>query len=190
MKVVSRIVAALLITLLSCSVPMTALAKTANTGSTKIVDGGVYTEKQLNDHNLSVGRIEWADSLLAGSIVVEPNKDYTKFTVHIKEFWPSGLPANPSKKMKVKWEAKNSFIPIRAYAQERGWWDCNWTITSNTSTKLVAKAKVEYKAVKIDEKSKTLNIKQTTTLKNGKFTTTYVVNGKKYNAAELKKLFR
>ncbi len=160
MKVVSRIVAALLITtLLSCSVSMTALAKTANTGSTKkIVDGGVYTEKQLNDHNLSVGRIEWADSLLAGSLVVEPNKDYSKFTVHINEFWPSGLPSNPSNKMKVKWEAKSNFIPIRAYAQERGWWDCNWTITSNTSTKLVAKAKVEYRPSKLTRNPKNLTL--------------------------------
>ena len=156
----------------------------------KVKNGGTYTEKELNNFNLSVGRIEWNDSLLCGSLVVTPNKDYTKFTVRITEYWPNGLPSNPSKKMRVRNEAKSSFIPIRSYAQEKGWWDCKWIIKSNTDTKLVANAKVEYKAVKIDEKSKELNIKQTTTLKNGKYTTTYTVNGKKYTAAQLKKLFK
>lgn len=184
-RVVSSII---IVAIVLCLFPTTAFAKSAGTTS-KIVDGGTYTEQQLKAHNLSVGKIEWNDSLLAGWLRVTPNKDYTKYTVTIREYWPNGLPANPSKKMKVKLEAKSSFIPIRAYAQEKGWWDCNWTIKSNTDTKLVAQAKVEYKAVRIDEKSKTLNIKQTTTLKNGKYTTTYTVNGKKYTASQLKKLF-
>lgn len=183
-----RVVSIIVIAALVLFFPQTAFA--ASPASTKIVDGGVYTEKQLEAHNLSVGRIEWNDSLVAGWLVVTPNKDYTKFTVSIREIWPNGLPAKPSKKMKVKFEAKNSFLPIRAYAQEKGWWDCNWIIKSNTSTKLVAQAKVEYKAVKINEKSKSLTIKQTTTLKNSKYTTTYTVKGKKYTAAQLKKLFK
>ena len=156
----------------------------------KIKNGGTYTEKQLNNFNLSVGTITWNDSLLAGSLTVTPNKDYTKFTVTIREMWPDGLPAHPSKKMATRNAAKSAFIPIRAYAQEKGWWDCYWKITKSTDKKLVATAKVEYKAVKINEKSKELNIKQTTTLKNGKYTTTYTVNGKKYTAAKLKKLFK
>lgn len=189
-RVVSSIIAIVIVTVELCLFSQTTFAKTASTTSTKIVNGGVYTEKQLNDHNLSIGRIEWNDSLLSGYLIVEPNSDYSKYTVHIKEYWPYGLPSNPSGKMKVKFEAKSNFIPIRTYAQERGWWDCCWKINSNTSTKLVATAKVEYKAVKVKEKSKSLTIKQTTTLKKGKFSTTYTVKGKKYTAAELKKLFK
>ncbi|MBP5512259.1 hypothetical protein J6X90_02645 [Candidatus Saccharibacteria bacterium] len=186
-RVVSSIIIA---TIVLCLFPMTTFAASSASTTSKIVDGGVYTEQQLKAHNLSVGRIEWNDSLVAGWLVVTPNKDYTKYTVSIREMWPNGLPSKPSKKMKVKLEAKNNFIPIRAYAQEKGWWDCKWIIKSNTDSKLVAQAKVEYKAVRIDEKSKTLNIKQTTTLKNGKYTTTYTVNGKKYSASQLKKLFK
>lgn len=113
-RVVSSII---IVAIVLCLFPTTAFAKSAGTTS-KIVDGGVYTEQQLKAHNLSVGRIEWNDSLVAGWLVVTPNKDYTKYTVSIREMWPNGLPSKPSKKMKVKLEAKSSFIPIRAYAQE------------------------------------------------------------------------
>jgi chromosome segregation ATPase len=80
-------------------------------------------------------------------------------------------------------------MEIRDYAQINGWWDCKWKIKKTTKTKVTATAKVEYKAVKIDEHSKEMTIKQTTVKKNGRWKTTYTVNGKKVSLKKLKKMF-
>ena len=144
-------------------------------------------EMQLADHNLSLGVISWDDDLVSGQIVVT-DAGNGNYNVKSQEFWRINDMAK-TKKQFARVAAQMEFKPIREYAQTKGWWDCRWKIKSCSKTKVTATAKVEYKAVKIDESSRELTIKQTSTKKNGKWKTTYTVNGKKMTAEAVKKLF-
>lgn len=145
--------------------------------------------KQLEKRNLSIGVISWDDDLVSGSIIVTAGPNDDIYYVRSKESFKLNDLAPISKKEKAKNAAKRAFKDIRSYAQKKGWWDCKWKIKSASKTKITATAKVEYKAVKIDEYSKDLTIKQTTVKKNGKWKTTYKVNGKNISVKKLKKLF-
>ena len=150
--------------------------------------GEIMTAKQLEDKNLSVGIITWNDDLAYGYITVEPESDDRYFVESFEVFSINDM-SFASKKELAKNAAKLAFKDIRTYAQSQGWWDCKYKIKKATKTKVTATIKVEYKAVKIDEKSKELVIKQTTEKKKGKWKTTYTVNGKKVSASKLKSLF-
>ncbi len=144
-------------------------------------------EEELANHNLSLGTIYWDDDLVSGQIVVT-DAGNGKYNVKSQEFWRISDITN-TKKGLARVAAQMAFKPIRAYAQTKGWWDCKWKVKSCSKTKVTATAKVEYKAVKMSESSKAITIKQTSTLKGGKWKTSYTVNGKKMSAAAVKKLF-
>ena len=148
----------------------------------------MMTAEQLENRNLSVGIITWDDDLAYGYLTVEPESD-NLYRVESFEVFSINDRAYASKKELAKNAAKLAFRDIRSYAQSQGWWDCKYKIKKATKSKVTATIKVEYKAVKIDEKSKELVIKQTTEKKKGKWKTTYTVNGKKVSANKLKSLF-
>lgn len=182
MKKIVTVVLSLLILFLA--MPATNVeAKTKPVESNKTM-----TEKQLANHNLSLGKITWNDDLVKGSIVVKAAKN-NKYSVSSKETFKIGKMSNDQKK-NTKIAAQKAFKSVRSYAKGKGWWDCCWKIKSNSKNKVVATAKVEYKAVKINERSKEINIKQVTERnKKGKWVTTYTVKGKKLSTAAVKKLF-
>ncbi|MBQ2638757.1 hypothetical protein IJF91_01695 [Candidatus Saccharibacteria bacterium] len=155
----------------------------------------VMTEEELANHNLSLGTISWNDDICSGKIIVKPGTKDGTYTVTMNAFYKFndliyGLNGNKNQlKEFAKNAAKSSFKDVRTHAQTKGWWDCRWKIKSASKNKVKAVAKIEYKAVKVDEKSKEITIKQTTVKKNGKWKTTYTVGGKTYSPSEVKKLF-
>lgn len=181
MKKIITIVLSLVVLFLA--IPATNVeAKAKPVKSTKTM-----TEKQLANHNLSLGKITWNDDLVKGSIIVKSQND--KYSVSSNETYKIAKKSKDQKK-NAKIAAQKAFKGVRSYAQGKGWWDCCWKIKSNSKTKVTATAKVEYKAVKIDERSKEITIKQTTKRdKKGKWVTTYTVKGKKLSTAAVKKLF-
>lgn len=186
-----KLVSKVFVVVLCCVLFAMSSAVPANAASVKIENGKTYTAKQIANANLSQGIIRWSDDMVSGYIRVDPaDKKGKKYTVWIREIQRVGLPANPSNKQKLRGWAESIFWPIRSYAQTKGYWDCEWRIKSNNGKTLKATAKVAYYAVKATEKSRELNITQVATLKNNKYSTYYVVNGKKYTQAELKKLFK
>ena len=154
----------------------------------------IMTEEELASHNLSIGVISWNDDIYSGEITVQPLSN-GKYSVKKEEFYKLndmvGAFGNNTKAKKeaAKNAAKNDFRGIRSYAQSKGWWDCQWKIKSTSQTKVTATAKIEFKSVTMDRNSQSITIKQTTVMKNGKWTTTYTVNGKKTSVSALKKLF-
>ena len=148
----------------------------------------VYTEEQLANANLSIGVIKWNDSLVRGQITVTPNRNDDKYTVKLEEYYQMN-DMKTSKKARAKWNAQTDFKELREYCQSKGWWDCKFKIKSTSSTKVTATAKIEYKAVKIDEKSKTVSAKITWKKKKGVWTATYTVGKKKYTPEAFKALF-
>ena len=146
------------------------------------------TEEELGYHNLSLGTISWDDDLVSGSIVVSASPTDNYYLVKSEEFFKLNDMAHTKKDI-AKNAAKCAFKDIRYYAQLKGWWDCKWKIKSASKKKVTATAKVEFKSVSMDRNSQSITIKQTTVKKNGKWKTTYTVNGKKISATNLKKLF-
>ena len=147
------------------------------------------SEEDLANSNLSLGTISWSDDLVNGSVVVSVGPNDDAYCVKSEQYFKINDLAPLSKKDVARSAAKLAFMEIRDYAQINGWWDCKWKIKKTTKTKVTATAKVEYKAVKIDEHSKEMTIKQTTVKKNGRWQTTYTVNGKKVSLKKLKKMF-
>ena len=148
----------------------------------------VMTAEELENHNLSLGTITWGDDLVSGSLLVSYGPDDDTYRVQAEQYFKINDMAK-SKKAIAKNAAKLAFMEVRDHAQSKGWWDCKWKIKSASKKKVTATATVEYKAVKIDENSKDITIKQTTVLKKGKWKTTYKVNGKKVSLKKLKKMF-
>lgn len=146
------------------------------------------TEEELADANLSIGVIKWNDSLIEGQITVTPDKTYSKYTVKLEEYYKMNDMKN-TKKANAKWHAQEEFKGVREYCQSKGWWDCKFKIKSISSTKVTATAKIEYKAVKVDEKSQAISVKITWKKKKGTWTSTYTVGKKKYSAKTFKTLF-
>ena len=154
MKTTKIIAAMLTLVILISAVPISAQAAPPPNTWTKVM-----TEKQLADHNLSLGVIRWNDSIVKGQITVTARKD-GNYDVKMEEYFQMNDMKN-SKKAKAKWHAQQSFKGMRDYCQSKGWWDCNFKIKSTTATKVTATAKIEYKAVKIDEQSKEITAKIT-----------------------------
>jgi phosphate-selective porin len=146
------------------------------------------TEDELADANLSIGVIKWNDSLVKGQITVTPNKKDDKYTVVLEEYYNIN-DMKDTKKAKAKRYAQNEFKDVREHCQSKGWWDCKFKIKSTSSTKVTATAKIEYKAVKVNEKSQTVSVKITWKKKKGVWTSTYTVGKKKYSAETFKALF-
>lgn len=147
----------------------------------------VMTERELNDHNLSIGVIKWDDSLSKGSVTVKYLSG-DSYKVTYEEYYKIN-DMSSKKKIVAKSQAQWEFKKLRDYAQSQGWWDCKFKIKSCSSTKVTATAKIEYKAVKIDEKSKSITVKMTRTKKKGVWKTTYTVGKKKYTPEQAKELF-
>lgn len=146
------------------------------------------SETELADRNLSLGTITWNDDMASGQINVTNGPVEGTYFVCLREFLMLNDMAK-TKKDFAKNAAISAFLPIRQFARDKGWWDCKWTINSLTKNKVKATAKVEYKAVKIDERSREVIIKQISTKKKGKWKTTYVIDGKKYSADSIYNLF-
>ena len=53
-------------------------------------------------------------------------------------------------------QAQIAFVPVRANAQNKGWWDCDWRFVTVQKNKVAAEATVEYKSVTMNRNSKSV----------------------------------
>ncbi len=184
MKKITKLFVAMLtiIAAIVAAVPVTAQAAPPPTDWEEVM-----TEKELNDRNLSIGIIKWDDSLAKGSVTVTYFSGDSYKVSYYEAYKVNDI--SDKKKIVAKSQAQWEFKKLRDYAQSKGWWDCNFKIKSYSSTRVTATAKIEYKAVKVDEKSKAVTIKMKRTKKKGVWKTVYTVGKKKYTPEQAKELF-
>lgn len=175
--------------------PVTALAVAPPNQQTWI-----WTASQLQSKNLSVGTISWNDDLVTGYIETYENCGYWnngrwvydgKYTVYLNEVYNiSDMPdRNMTKKQIAKRQAQIAFVPIRAAAQNKGWWDCQWNYDVVRKNKVAASATVEYKSVTMNRNSKSVYIRQITKKKNGRWETMFFVGDKSYTPSQITSVF-
>lgn len=166
-----------------------------------------YSESQLKNANLSPGTISWDDDLVSGYIEVwGTNYNYWDYyntncnyynsyngnynvTLYEELNISDASPRNMTKKQIAKREAQLAFLPVRANAQNRGWWDCQWNFTKVKNNKVAATAVIEYKSVTTNRNSKSVTVRQITKKKNGRWETRFFIGDRSYTASQLTSIF-
>ncbi|MBR1875387.1 hypothetical protein IJ798_03365 [Candidatus Saccharibacteria bacterium] len=163
------------------------------------------TENELRNSNLSPGTIYWDDDLVYGDIEVVDewynngwyNKNYRncsnnkQYSVYLYEDFKitDKSDRDLSKKQIAKKQAQIAFVPVRANAQNKGWWDCDWRFVTVKKNKVAAEATVEYKSVTMNRNSKSVYIRQITKKKNGRWETMFFVGDRSYTPNQISSIF-